>query len=321
MNSRVNYTLVGAFVMLSSFLIVGFVYWLMKPVSKNETRPYTIYFSESVSGLNLDAPVKYRGITVGKVEEMLINPHNPEEIQVNISLDVHTPVKTDTVAKLTAQGITGLVVIDLSEGSKSAPLLRPRNGESVAVIASAPSFFERVGETLGSVTSKLSRTLDNTSDLLNASNREQMGLILERMAVSLERVEKLLDDRAIANLHQTLASSASAAARFDAMMPRLAFLVENSVTFEDSLRNSFASIQNSYLGIGEAMEVFKKKNEEGHYSVKDNIGQPMKEFELSMRELQQTLGTLNRMLETYENRPSDMIFKTEAPDVGPGEAR
>ena len=45
----------------------------------------------------------------------------------------------------------------------------------------------------------------------------------------------------------------------------------------------------------------------------------MKEFELSMRELQQTLSILNRMLVTYENRPSDMLLKTEEPNIGPGE--
>ena len=319
MNSRVNYAFVGGFVILSSVMIITFVYWLIKPTDEAAMRPYKIFFTESVTGLNIDSPVKYRGITVGKVKEMMINPNNNEEIQINISIDANTPVKTDTVAKLTAQGITGLVFIDLSEGSREAPYLKPAEGEYIAVIPSVPSFFERVGETLGSVTSKLSHTLDSTSALLNHGNQERIATILERTANTMGQVEKLLDDRTVAELQTLVASASSAAEQLDSIMPRLAFLAENSVEFEDSVKASFVSIMNTYKGIGEAMAVFKEKNENGHYSVKDNVGQPMKEFELSMRELQETLATLNRLLVTYENSPSDMLLRSEAPNIGPGE--
>jgi phospholipid/cholesterol/gamma-HCH transport system substrate-binding protein len=319
MNSRVNYALVGGFVVLGTVLVAIFVYWLMRPTDAAALRPYTIYFTESVSGLNIDSPVKYRGITVGKVKEMLINPHNNEEIQINIAIDANTPVKTDTVATLIAQGITGLVFIDLSEGSKEAPRLRPAEGEDVAVIPSKPSFFERVGDTLGSVTTKLSRTLDSTSELLDQENQKRIAEILEHTAKTMAQVEKMLNDQAITDMQQMLASASSAAQQIDAMLPRLKYLADNSIEFEDSVAASFVSIMNTYKGIGAAMAVFKEKNENGHYSVKDNVGPPMKEFELSMRELQETLAILNRMLVRYETHPSDMLFKSEATNIGPGE--
>ena len=321
MNSRVNYTLVGTFVLVGMVLAAAFVYWLMKPTAKTQMRPYRIYFSESVSGLNIDSPVKYRGITVGKVREMQIDPQNNEQILINIAIDANTPIKTDTVARLTAQGITGLLFIDLSEGSREAPLLQPAKGEKVAVIPSSPSFFERFGTTVGSVTEKLSKALEGTTELLSEQNREQITKILEHTAGTMEGMERLLSKEAVGDFHTLLAHGASAAQQVDTMMPRLAFLVENSREFEDSVKASFLSIMTTYKGIGEAMAVFQAKNESGHYSVKDNIGAPMKEFEMSMRELQQTLAILNRLLVTYENRPSDMIFKSEEPNIGPGEKR
>jgi phospholipid/cholesterol/gamma-HCH transport system substrate-binding protein len=321
MNSKVNYTVVGAFVLAGMVLAASFVYWLMKPTAKAELRPYRIYFSESVSGLNIDSPVKYRGITVGKVKQMQIDPENNEQILIRIDIDDNTPIKTDTVARLTAQGITGLLFIDLSEGSREAPLLQPAEGERVAVIASAPSFFERFGTTMGSVTEKLSSALEGTSKLLSEQNRAQITQILEHTAGTMKGMERLLSEEAVGNVHVMLAHGASAAQRLDVMMPRLAYLVENSREFEDSVKASFLSIMTTYKGIGEAMAVFKAKNESGHYSVKDNIGAPMKEFELSMRELQQTLAILNRLLVTYESRPSDMLFKSETPNIGPGEKR
>ncbi len=321
MNSKVNYTFVGAFVLISSVLIAVFVFWLMKPTDKGQARLYNIYFSESISGLNIDSPVKYRGLTVGKVTRMQIAPENNERILVEIQIDANTPVKTDTVAKLIAQGITGLLFIDLSEGSTQAPLLKPDEGKDIAVISTAPSLFEEVGQTFGSLSSELIVALERTSELLDPKNQEHISKILAHTAGTMAQMEKAFSDKAISDLHATLASAASASKQLDEMMPRLEYLVNNSVAFEDSIKASFHSIMNTYKGIGEAMDVFKEKNLNGHYSVKDNVGPPMKEFELSMRELQETLAILNRMLVTYENRPSDMLLRTEEPNIGPGEKR
>ena len=105
------------------------------------------------------------------------------------------------------------------------------------------------------------------------------------------------------------------------MLPRVDVLVESSTDFTHSVKASFNSIMESYKGIEAAMTVFKEQNLNGHYSVKNSVGAPMKQFELTMRELQQTLATMNSMLEEYENSPSDMLFKSETPNIGPGEKK
>ena len=74
--------------------MLGFTYWLMKPASEDEVTNYNIYFDESVLGLNLDAPVKYRGITVGKVTKLNINENNTEQVRVQITILKSTPIKT-----------------------------------------------------------------------------------------------------------------------------------------------------------------------------------------------------------------------------------
>ncbi|MCD6173347.1 MAG: MCE family protein, partial [Sulfurimonas sp.] len=86
----------------------AFTYWLVKPTAEQEVRKYNIHFDESVHGLNMDAAVKYRGISVGKVTKLKINPKNTEQVEVLITILKTTPIKEDTVAQLTAQGITGL---------------------------------------------------------------------------------------------------------------------------------------------------------------------------------------------------------------------
>lgn len=319
MNNRVNYALVGLFVLVSMGLIFGFVYWLMLPDSQNVMKPYRIYFTESVSGLNIDSSVKYRGVSVGKVSDILINPANIEEVQVDILLRQSTPVKIDTVAKLKSHGLTGLTFIELSEGSKSAPLLEDVKGAEIAVIPSVPSLFERVSESMGSVASKLTETLTLTERLLNHGNQERIAKLLENMQKSMAQIEKALNDETVRNFQELIASSASAAQKIDTLLPKADALVEQTSIAERDLNDSIRSIMQSYQVIAESFAVFKQKNESGHYSVKDNVGAPMKEFELTMREMRETLANFNEMLRKYEHSPSDALFVHEEPNIGPGE--
>ena len=62
--------------------------------------------TESVSGLNPNAPVTYRGVDVGKVREIAIDREDPARVRVLLDIEGGTPVKEDTVAILVSQGIT-----------------------------------------------------------------------------------------------------------------------------------------------------------------------------------------------------------------------
>jgi len=110
MNNKVNYTLIGFLVLAGVAMILGFSYWLLKPTVETETTKYNIYFDESVLGLNIDAPVKYRGIRVGKVSHLRISPTNSERVEVQITILKSTPIKESTVARLTHRGLLDLVI-------------------------------------------------------------------------------------------------------------------------------------------------------------------------------------------------------------------
>ncbi|MEA3372418.1 MAG: MlaD family protein [Campylobacterota bacterium] len=319
MNNRVNYAFIGIFVLISSALILAFIYWLMKPSGEDVMHPYRIFFTESVSGLNIDSAVKFRGVSVGKVEDILINPKNSEEIQVDILLREGTPIKVDTIAKLEAHGITGLSYIDLSRGSKDADRLIDVKKDGTPVIVSIPSFFERMSHSMGTLTSRLAKTLERTEALLNEGNQERLALLLDNSAKAMAQMEKVFSDQAIDDLHQLLASSSSASQKIDTLLPKVDELIDNSVRVENVFDESIRSITKSYQGIAQSFAVFQQKNESGHYSVKDHVGPPMKQFELTMREMQEALANFNMMLEKYENSPSDMFFRHEEPHLGPGE--
>ena len=318
MNAKTNYTLVGLFVITSIVLIFVFVIWLIRPSDETVMRPFTIFFSESVSGLNIDSPVKYRGVTIGKVTKMHINPANIEEIEVDISVDRDAPIKTDTVAKLKSQGITGLSYIDLSEGSKQAPLLAAGRKE-VPEIKSVPSFLVKVEESFGSISVNLSNTLQSIQVLLREENQEEITKILKHTAQTMDKLDKALDEKSIDNFHKLMASARSTAEKMDRTMPKVDSFIDKSVDFEARVSAALTSISGSYLTISSAMAVFEERNKNGDYSVKENVGESMKQFQITMREMETTLNEINLLLARYGNSPSDMLLQSEEPDIGPGE--
>jgi len=320
MNAKTNYTLVGLFVIMSIVLIFVFVIWLIRPGDETVMRPFKIYFTESVSGLNIDSPVKYRGVTIGKVTRMGINPANVEEIEVDISVDKKAPIKTDTVAKLKAQGITGLSYIDLSEGSKQAPLLSDAK-KDVLVIKSVSSFLVKVEESFGSLSLNLSQTLDSMRILLREENQDEITKILKHTAQTMAKLDKALDDQSIDNLHKLMASTRSTAEKMDKTMPKVDGLIAKSVDFEERVSNALTSISGSYLTIASAMAVFEERNRNGDYSMKENTEEPMKQFQITMREMQTTLNEINLLLVRFGDSPSDILLQSEKPAIGPGEKK
>ena len=319
MNNRVNYTAVGLAVLFGIIMMLGFTYWLLKPSVEHETRKYNIYFDESVLGLNEDAAVKYRGIKVGKVTRLRINPKNTEQVEALITILKTTPIKETTVAKLTSQGITGLSYINLSLGDNNAAALTAKEGEKYPVIKTEASFFQRFEETLGTVSTKLSTTLTRTSELLDDENQEQMSLLLNRTAAFMGKMEKLLDDETIANLHSSIKNFDSASKKFDLMMPKIEHLIDNSVQWEDKISKSFASIMNSYLGIKASMDMFKAAIASGEFNLKEISGDLVPTMNNTLLEMQHLMISIEGALNQYERSPGDILFKQEEIKTGPGE--
>ncbi|MBH0196177.1 MAG: ATP-dependent zinc metalloprotease FtsH [Nitrospira sp.] len=142
MEPKVNYILVGSFIaILGAAVLIGLL-WLGKTDYRGIYDRYEAYFRESVAGLSVDSTVKYRGVDVGRVKSITLNPDNPEEVKLTLDIASGTPVKTDTIAVLQTQGLTGLATINLMGGSREAPRLEVSEGQVYPVIKTGPSFVE-----------------------------------------------------------------------------------------------------------------------------------------------------------------------------------
>jgi phospholipid/cholesterol/gamma-HCH transport system substrate-binding protein len=319
MNNRVNYTLIGFLVIIGFTLISGFSYWLAKSSKNIETAEYIIYFDESVLGLNIDSAVKYRGINVGKVSELKINPNNSEQVEALVTILKSTPIKSSTVATLTSQGITGLSYINLSLGDNNAPPIEVKEGEKRPIIKSKPSFFERFGNSVDAVSTKLSNTLSGTQKLLNDENQKQFAIILKRTAVVMEKLDKVLNEETIVNVQKSVKNLESSSAKLDRMMPHIDVLTTKSIAWQDEIARTFNSIMNSYLGIRSSADTVKKAVDEGQFNFKKMSGDIVPTINDSLLEMQHLMIKLEDLLNQYERSPSDILFKEEKIKKGPGE--
>ncbi|MGD9718338.1 MAG: MlaD family protein [Sulfurimonadaceae bacterium] len=319
MNNKVNYTFVGIITLVGIFLLMGFGYWLLKPTEEADTKRYLIYFNESVSGLNIDAPVKYKGITVGKVAAMKIDPKNSERVEVAIDILSSTPIKTTTVARLTAQGITGLSYINLSMGENDSPLLEAQNGEEYPVIKTEPSFFENVEKSLSDVSMQLSSTLARTESLLSPENRQEFSRILRSTANILEKIDRTLDEESVIHIKNTLVQLDAASKKIDVMLPQIEMFVAKGIEWEVNTSASLSAIMQSYLGIRATMDEFKRAVENGEFNLKEITGDVIHTLNNTLLELQSFTVRLESVLEQHRRSPAGLLFRQEEIKKGPGE--
>ena len=175
MESKVNQTVVGAFVLVLGAAGIAAVLWLGSGrLSQKEYRPYLAYFTESVSGLNLHAPVKSRGVAVGSVREIALDPGNPERVRLVLEVERGTPVKEDTVAILGVQGLTGIAYVELSGGTRGSPELQATPGEPAPVIRTGPSLMRRLDTAGTTLLGNLDETTRRINDLLDPGTRDTL---------------------------------------------------------------------------------------------------------------------------------------------------
>lgn len=183
METRASYLLVGVFALVAMLAFAAAVIWMAGTNLRDDAMRYDIFFKGSVSGLKEGNAVRYRGIPVGVVTRMEINPENVEQVRVTIEIPKKTPVKEDTVAALEYQGITGVGYIELSGGTHRAPLLTAKEGQDRPVIPSKPSQLQELFDTAPELVTRITAVVDRVAILLSPANQENIARSLDNMRV------------------------------------------------------------------------------------------------------------------------------------------
>ena len=139
METRANYILVGLFTLAVIAGAFGFVYWFHHVGGTGERAEYRVVFQGPVGGLRTGATVTFNGIRVGEVTALSLDPSDPKQSLVTVSVDATTPIRADTDVTLDYQGLTGIAVLNLRGGSLDAARLTSKDGKPPALVASSSS--------------------------------------------------------------------------------------------------------------------------------------------------------------------------------------
>ncbi|MDZ7810866.1 MAG: MlaD family protein [Arhodomonas sp.] len=227
MGSRVSYTVVGVFVVVLTAALVATGLWLASGLRQGETRLYSIYLTDSAAGLGRDSPVSYRGVDVGQVRELDIDPSDPRRVHVVVALRADLPVREGISATLKMRGVTGIAYLDLSGGAPDAPPLQAPADEPYPVIPYQESLLMRLDtavseglDSLDELTRQVSETLSEDNRRALAETLANLARLTDTLAEQSERIdgmarrsEEVLDgvNESVARLPDTLAAVEAAA--------------------------------------------------------------------------------------------------------------
>src|SRR6056297_70754 len=242
METRANYVLIGAFTVLLSLGLLGMLLWFAKVEVDRQYAYYDVLF-EDVSGLSEAASVRFNGLRVGSVVRLRLDPDDPSEVRVTLEVAAETPVRTDTVAVLQLQGVTGVSFVALSGGSAEAPLLREAHeGEGNPVIPSRVSAVQSVLEGAPELLERAIGLIDDLDAMVGPENREAIDAIVRNLASASERLDGVMAD--VSGLSGDLSSAAGEVAAFTARLESLSAAAEGTLaTADETLSTATGAIR------------------------------------------------------------------------------
>ena len=217
METRANYVLIGTFTLVTTVLLLLFALWASNFSAARNWREYMVVFTEPVTGLTEGGSVQYNGLAVGTVESLNLDDNDARRVIARLKLKANTPVKADTRAKLSQQGITGVPFIQLTGGSPDAPALQPAADGRLPVIRTEPSALQNIADTANRLVARLDQVLSEDNIRRISQTLEHLEQASGSIAGRREEIGELIVNArdATATLKATLAHADGAVQGID----------------------------------------------------------------------------------------------------------
>ena len=176
MEADARYTWVGAGVLLLVGALLAGVLWLKNVGSKSDYNRFAVHFEhQALDGLEIGAEVTLRGIRVGRVEDYALSGDKLNRVRVQLRVDRRAPVRTNTVAVVTRNFVTGIAAITLINHEPAGPpLTEVPEGEDYPLIGEGRSDLEEIAGRVNKVGDMAAVALNNINQLFTADSRETL---------------------------------------------------------------------------------------------------------------------------------------------------
>lgn len=170
MDTKVNYAMVGTFVIFLVAAIVLSIIWLSSGLNVEDFKTYRVNMQEAVSGLSVDATVEFNGVSVGSVKSISIDKKDPRSVELLLNISKDTPITYGTVATLSTRGLTGITYIALKDKGEDLRPLARADGQKNPIIKTAPSLLLQLNTGLQDLTDSLKQVSGTFKNLFDDQN-------------------------------------------------------------------------------------------------------------------------------------------------------
>ncbi len=307
MENRSHALAAGVFALVLGTALVFALWWFSD--GRAAVREYVLESRGSVTGLNIEGDVRFRGISAGKVTDIGIDPEDPAKILVTIEIRADLPITRGTRARLGYQGVTGIAYVQLDDrGDDRTPLVAEGAGRPRLTLE--PGLVDQLTDSTLDTAKRIQVVADRLAQFFNDEN-------LGRLETTLERLESASVgiDRTFADAPATLATIRTALSREN--LQRLSATLANVEQASGEVAPAVTEMRTLMVrlqGMAANLDAAAAATGEGL------IDTTLPQLNGLLKELTGTSQRLNRLIEEVQSSPQMLLIGRTQPSPGPGEA-
>lgn len=310
MENKAHALAAGTFVLLVTALLIALAAWLMR--DKEVFRVYEISTREGLSGLQVQAPVRYRGISVGKVSYIGFDPQVKGNALVRIAVNEGAPITQSTYATLGFQGITGLGYVQLDDDGKSnQPIPRVQDG-GYPRIPLKPNLLSSLSDQGTSMLKEVEETTRRVNLLFAPDNQKALLDAVRRLGQAADSI-----DRLAASVDTTLTQRLDPAL---AAVPPLADATRKTLQSLQATSGEYGQIARRASEQGGVMDQLNDASQALTQAAATLNGGTLPSVSRAGDDVARTARQVNRTVRTISDNPQSLVFGNGSVQPGPGEA-
>ncbi len=315
METRANYVLSGAFVLLAAAALMLFTLWIAGTPLNRSYDTYDVVFEGPVNGLIEGGEVRFNGIKVGEVTRLSLDRNDPNRVIARIRIDAETPVRTDSVAELNFLGITGVTFIQIRAGSPDAALLEPEDFQPPPVIRTERTALDELfqgGQDLLTVTGD---AINRVNEALSDENVAHVTAILANLELASEKIAR--DGGLIDSAQSALKSLDKAAVAIEEAGNSVTTTVES---VDDDVRQLVTEANEIVAALGPAAADVRRTIENINGTVSQinkeltpSAGRALEQISTATLDIRAMMVRIQSLLNEIEQDPSRFVYRQPQP--------
>ena len=317
METRANHVLIGIFTLAGLALIVVLGLWSARFQAAAAWTDYEIRFGQAVTGLSVGSTVQYNGINMGSVKDLYLDPDDPRQVVAIVRLKSEAPVRTDTTARLSISGLTGVALIQLRGGSPEKPPLTAAPDEDLPVIVAEESPLQRLIEASEDIASTASEVMLRLLDFLSEENADRVATTLDNLDEFMAALgsEKELFGEIVRNAHQgseQLVEVLTGASRaVDDIVMAMEGIEENVIAILPDLSSDLSETLNQFASLSRRLDQVIADNEQ---ALSEFGTEGLAQFGPALQEFRFLIRELSRVSSRFERHPTRFLLGGDQPE-------